>query len=176
MASELEMKCAGTRFAVYRKADAQSFCATSCMAKVGLTPAILDGIESAMTEDAGDGQQVKLLFSMPGMSLTYVWFKSGLPLHRHDGDCLYCVIAGNLKVGTEALGPGDGFFVGGELPYAHIAGPLGVEVLEFRSTDSFDVCLFGKTVAFWDKTTAAIKVERETWADQRLPNAIGIRA
>ena len=44
-------------------------------------------------------------YTVPGFGLTHVWFKEGyaLPLHSHDCDCLYYVIAGSLKMGTEEL-------------------------------------------------------------------------
>jgi hypothetical protein len=46
----------------------------------------------AELQEAGieEGQAVKLLFSAPGFSLTYAWFKSGFPLprHSHNSDCL----------------------------------------------------------------------------------------
>ena len=53
-----------------------------------------------------DGHQTRLLFAAGGISLVYVWFKSGYPLprHTHDSDCLYYVIGGSLKLGTEELG------------------------------------------------------------------------
>jgi hypothetical protein len=37
--------------------------------------------------------------------VSYAWFKSGypLPLHSHDADCYYLVIAGSMKVGSEVL-------------------------------------------------------------------------
>ncbi|MGJ3627380.1 cupin domain-containing protein [Sphingomonas sp. MMS24-JH45] len=78
---------------------------------------------------------------MPGMSLTYAWFKSGfpLPLHSHNADCLYYIIAGTLKLEREELGAGDGFFVGKDAPDQYKPGPTGVEVLEFRTADTFDI-------------------------------------
>lgn len=92
MATQVELKSETPPcFAIYRKADAAAFSETTCMETVGLTPVITDGIERATAEGADDGQEVRLLFSTPGMSLTYAWFKSGfpLPLHSHDADCLY---------------------------------------------------------------------------------------
>ena len=60
-----------------------------------------------------DGATVKKLFDIPGFSLTYVWFKPHFPLprHSHKQDCLYYIIAGKIKLGTEWLGAGDGFFL-----------------------------------------------------------------
>ena len=160
------------RFRVYRAAEAPPYSETSCMEPSGLTPVILDGIQRAEEAGANDGNVVKLLFAMPGMSLTYAWFKSGfpLPLHSHNADCLYYIIAGSLKLGTEELGPGDGFFVGSDVPYAYKPGPEGVEVLEFRTADTFDIRFLGKTQAFWDKAVAALLDKREAWSGERPPH------
>ena len=110
---------------------------------------------------------------MPGMSLTYAWFKSGfpLPLHSHNADCLYYIIAGSLKLGTEVLGAGDGFYVGTDVPYAYTPGAQGVEVLEFRTADRFDIRFLGKTAKFWDNTVAALRAERGNWPGQQPPQA-----
>jgi hypothetical protein len=121
MATAAPRTQADTRFAIYRGADAPDFSELSVMETVGITPAIAAGIEAAQAEGAADGDMVKLLFAMPGMSLTYAWFKSGypLPLHCHNADCLYYIIAGSLQLGTEQLGKGDGFFVGSDVPYSY---------------------------------------------------------
>lgn len=118
-----------------------------------------------------EGSKVKLLYSRPGMSLTYVWFKSGypLPLHSHDTDCLYFVVAGSLKIGTEVLGPGDGFFLGTDVPYAYVPGDEGVEVLEFRTSNSFDFRSQGKTAAYWTKAVANLNAARENWDAETVP-------
>jgi hypothetical protein len=73
-------------------------------------------------------------------SLTVVEFGPGylLPLHSHGVDCLYYVERGSLRMGNETLGPGDGFFVPKDQPYAYRAGPEGVKVLEFRVGGRFD--------------------------------------
>src|SRR5262245_21076317 len=59
------------------------------------------------------GTKTVLLFSEPGdlgVSLSYVWFKSGyiLPRHSHDADCVYYVLGGQIHLGTQILGRGDG--------------------------------------------------------------------
>lgn len=161
-------------FEVYRAADAPPYSETSCMEYSGITPVIEDGIVRATAEGADDGNEVKLLFSMPGMSLTYAWFKSGfpLPLHSHNADCLYYIIAGSLKLGTEELGPGDGFYVGTDVPYTYKPGPDGVEVLEFRTADAFDIRFRGNTTAFWDKIVDGLRKEKPGWAGQRKPTEL----
>jgi hypothetical protein len=173
MATAADGKEPNTRFTIYRAADAPDFNEISVMEMAGVTPIIAAGIEAAQAAGAPDGDMVKLLFAIPGMSLTYAWFKSGypLPLHCHSADCLYYIIAGSLQLGTEQLGKGDGFFVGSDVPYSYTPGPRGVEVLEFRTADSFDIRFLGKTKTFWDKTAAAVRRERVNWAGQIPPSA-----
>ena len=84
-------------------------------------------------------------------SLTVVEFGPGylLPLHSHGVDCLYYVESGSLRMGSETLGPGDGFFVGKDHPYAYRAGPEGVKVLEFRLGGFQDFKLVEPNVQGW---------------------------
>lgn len=171
MASSTETIETAPKFAIYRAAEAPDFDELNCMEAVGVSEIIADGIERAAAAGANDGNVVKMLFSMPGMSLTYAWFKSGfpLPLHSHSADCLYYIIAGSLKIGTEELGAGDGFYVGSDVPYNYRPGPNGVEVLEFRTADKFDIRFLGKTRTFWDKTIKSLEEMRPNWANERRP-------
>ena len=72
-----------------------------------------------------------------GMNLVHVWFGPNFPLFRHShpryGDCLYYVIAGEIKMGKRTLGAGSTFFLPNGQPYKYTAGPAGVELLEFRA-------------------------------------------
>lgn len=61
-----------------------------------------------------------------------------LPRHSHSADCLYYVVSGEIVMGARELGPGDGFFVPAEQPYAYGAGSDGVVVLEFRHSTAYD--------------------------------------
>ncbi|NWK96242.1 hypothetical protein DM806_11325 [Sphingobium lactosutens] len=159
-------------FQIFRATDAVAYSETSCMELTGLTPVILDGIQRAADAGADDANVVKLLFSMGGMSLTYAWFKSGfpLPLHSHNVDCLYYILAGSLHLGSDELGAGDGFFVGNGVPYSYRPGTRGVEVLEFRTAENFDIRFLGKTVAFWDRTVKVLEEKRTEWADEKAPH------
>lgn len=159
------------RFAIYRGAEARDYAEHGIMNMEGLTPVIAAGLASFRREPNEGGQLVKMLFSAPGFSLTYVWFKSGypLPLHSHRSDCLYYILAGSLKMGSEELGPGDGFFVGSDVPYTYTPGPQGVEVLEFRNSDQLNIRFLGKTKAVWDKTVARMDARRADWVDEVPP-------
>ena len=162
-------------FRIYRAATAKDLGELEIMEYAGLTPIIAAGLAKAgAAADKDAGNVVKTLFAMPGMSLTYAWFKSGfpLPLHTLDADCLYYIVAGLLKLGTEQLGPGDGFFVGCNVPYTYKPGPNGVEVLEFRKTDKFDIRFMGKTEAYWDKTAGALAERQDAWTAERPPHEL----
>lgn len=159
-------------FKIYRGIDAPDLNETEKMTLAGLTPIVEAGIGRWVEAGVAEGNITKVLFSLPHMSLTYAWFKSGfaLPLHSHDADCLYYVIAGSLKLGTEELGAGDGFFVGRDVPYTYKPGPEGVEVLEFRTVDAFDMKFQGRTEAYWDKVVAGMDAARPNWNDETPPS------
>lgn len=159
------------RFAVYRAADAPSFSEVDVMDLEGETPELMSNLGGLIEAGFDDGQTVKLLFSAPGFSLTYAWFKSGFPLprHSHNADCLYYIVAGSLTLGTETLGKGDGFFVPCDAAYAYTPGPEGVEVLEFRNTDHFNIKFLAGTGAFWAKAVDTIRAERPSWLEQKRP-------
>jgi hypothetical protein len=162
---------AAGKFAIYRGAQAPSFSEIDCMDYAGMTPQ-LEATFGELTEAGIDeGQTVKMLFSAPGFSLTYAWFKSGFPLprHSHDADCLYYIVAGSLTLGTETLGAGDGFFVPKDGAYAYTPGPDGVEVLEFRHEQHFNIKFLAASPAFWGKALETVRSERAGWRDQLRP-------
>jgi hypothetical protein len=97
--------------------------------------------------------------------LTYVWFKPHFPLprHSHKQDCLYYIIAGKIKLGTEWLGAGDGFFLPDATPYTYIVGDEGVELLEIRTSSDTNFKSFAHTANWWDKAEKAIRDNRSAW-------------
>lgn len=159
------------KFAIFRARDASTYEETGAMTSSPLTPIEQEG--SVKTVEAGilEGSTIRLLFSAPGFSLTYAWFKSGFPLprHSHDADCLYYVVAGTLKIGTEVLGKGDGFFVGSDVPYTYVPGEEGVEVLEFRTSNQFGIKLLANNPAFWDNALASLAAQKAAWGEQLAP-------
>lgn len=114
-----------------------------------------------------------------GMSLVHAWFGPNFPLFRHShpryGDCLYYVIAGEVILGSQRLGPGDGFFVPNEMPYKYKAGPEGVEVLEFRAGGGIKggaaLKLAERDVDAIRRLTELATAEHEGWKD--APTAPG---
>ena len=160
------------KFRVFRASEGQDLTESQKMTLADLTPVIADGVSRWVGAGVAEGNITKVLFSMPGMSLTYAWFKSGfpLPLHSHNADCLYYIIAGTLKLGTEELGAGDGFFVGSDVPYTYKPGADGVEVLEFRTVENFDMKFQGRTAAYWDKVVAGMDAARPNWSSEAPPS------
>jgi hypothetical protein len=158
-------------FEIFRARDAVDYSEDGPMEAAPASEVENAGFAKLMANGMMEGGQVKLLYSRPGMSLTYCWFKSGypLPLHSHSADCLYFIVSGSLKIGTEELGPGDGFFLGTDVPYAYVPGPDGVEVMEFRTSDRFDFKSLGKSEAYWDKALANLLAAKGKWPAEAAP-------
>jgi hypothetical protein len=158
-------------FEIFRARDASDYSEGGPMHMAQSGEVEMQGLAAMAEAGLIEGSRVKLLHSRPGMSLTYVWFKSGypLPLHSHDTDCLYFVVAGSLRIGTEVLGPGDGFFLGTDVPYTYVPGDEGVEVLEFRTSNSFDFKSLGKTATYWAKALTNLNSARENWDTETVP-------
>lgn len=160
------------RFAIFHGRDSTDFEESGIMSTVMPTPTEIEGSVAAVEAGMMAGTTVRLLFSMPGLSLTHAWFKSGFPLprHSHNVDCLYFILAGSLRLGTETLGAGDGFFVGADVPYAYVPGEEGVEVLEYRGSNSFDIRLLANNPAYWAKAVESVTAKRDDWPEENPPS------
>lgn len=119
-----------------------------------------------------EGATLRVFFEMPGLSVTHVWFKSGFPLprHKHDVDCLYYILAGSLRIGTENLAENDGFFVGANVPYTYTPGENGVELLEIRTANAFDIKLLADNASWWAKAADKVKARRDHWDTEGPPS------
>jgi hypothetical protein len=163
------------RFAIFRFADASPDHGLNDEMEYKPVPPEVAVRGQELTE-AGvyEGAENRMLFSGGGFSLAYAWFKSGFPLprHSHDSDCLYYVVSGSLLMGDQELKAGDGFFVGGDVPYAYVPGPEGVEILEFRATQRFDIKMLAGAGAFWDRALETVKAKRDAWPKERRPSGI----
>ena len=159
-------------FQVFRTSTSPSLDEAGHMELVNATPELEAGIGEALEAGFGEGTVVKTLFSRPGFSLTYAWFKSGfpLPLHTHNADCMYYVVAGSLQLGNDTLGAGDGFFVAKHKAYRYTPGPEGVEVLEFRHAEDFDIDFLAKSAGIWSKIAGTVASRREAWASETPPS------
>ena len=105
------------------------------------------------------------------MHLSYAWFKSGfpLPLHSHDADCFYQIIAGSMQVGTETLEKGDGILVPAGVPYTVTPGADGVEFLEMRPTGDYDTRYRSKVGKYWDRIVETLTARKAGWATEKPP-------
>jgi hypothetical protein len=123
--------------------------------------------EQMMTWALSGSHVVKVLFSQPdGMSLVWSWFGPGYPLprHSHSADCLYYVVAGEARMGNRTIEAGAGFFVPADAPYAYTAGPEGIQILEFRNVDRFDMQIT-EGLDRWDRIVDIVEEQRDTWQD-----------
>jgi quercetin dioxygenase-like cupin family protein len=152
-------------FAIFRGKDAPFLGETGAMPLPAIAAASMPEFERAVASGLGDGEQVRLVFSGAGVSLTHVWFKKDfpLPLHSHNAQCLYYIVAGTLRLGDKTLGKGDGFMIPSDMPYTYRAGPDGVELLEFRTAESFDFQFHSDTPSFWRKAADVCAANQEGW-------------
>jgi mannose-6-phosphate isomerase-like protein (cupin superfamily) len=144
------------------------------MAMDSLTPTQKDGLGKLVRAGYTQGDEVKILVDLPGFSLAQAWLKKDYPLtlHSHDGDCLYYVVAGSLRLGTEDLGPRDSFFVPAGTPYTYRPGPDGVEVLEFRHSGKFNFKMLSKAAAYFDKATETVMQNVDDWKAAKRPSEL----
>lgn len=161
-------------FTIFRAEDAPGLMESGCMTLAPMSDVQMQGLIKTASAGYRDGEQVKVLVDLPGFSLTYAWLKKDYPLalHSHDSDCLYYIIAGVLKLGTEELGPRDSFFVPAGTPYTYRPGPDGVEVLEFRHAQHFNFLNLSKTAAFWDKAARTVADNVDEWRAAKPPSGI----
>jgi quercetin dioxygenase-like cupin family protein len=159
----------GRGIRVFRGADAPTLLEAGCLTLVPPDLAQAVGMGKMARAGYAEGDEIKVLVNVPGFSLTYVWFKPNypLPLHSHDGDCLYYVIAGSLDLGTETLGSRDSFLIPANTPYSYKPGPDGVEVLEFRHETHFEFRNAVRNAAYFDKAAAGVAQNLEEW--RRVP-------
>lgn len=146
----------------------------------GLTETDIAHISELSTNGLGaDGFKSWFLFQDPaGMSLLRVWFKSGyvLPRHSHHSDCLYYILAGEVRMGNQVLKKGDGFLVPSDAAYTYDVGPDGVEVLEFRSSPDFNLVYRNNDNAHWSRIVQAFDQGASRWADEPAPSGIAVPA
>lgn len=159
------------KFQIYRYEGAPTLAESACMTFAPFADDIARLSQEAVEAGMDQGEHLRVLFSLPGFSLTHVWFKKfyPLPLHSHDADCLYYIIAGSLRIGTETLGPRDGFFIPADMPYAYVPGPDGVELLEFRHKTNFSFVNHANGTAFWDKAKKTAEANAEGWKIAERP-------
>lgn len=160
------------KFEIFRAADAPALMESECMSIEPMNDVQREGISALLAAGYLEGDEVQVLCNFPGFSLTHAWLKKDypLPLHTHDSDCLYYIVAGSLKMGTEELGPRDTFFVPAGVPYSYRPGSEGVEVLEFRHATAFNFVNLAKGADWWAKAAATIAANYKDWKTAQRPS------
>ena len=163
---------AESRFQVFRRTDARKLMEVGLMQLQPFDTTQQAGLQDLLRAGYLEGDDTRVLFSIPGFSLVRAWLKKDYPLllHSHNADCLYYIIAGSLKMGTEELGAGDGFFVPAGARYQYRPGPQGVEVLEFRHATHFDFRNCTKGEAFYKKAVETVEANVEGWRHAKRPS------
>ena len=72
---------------------------------------------------------------------------------------------GEIRMGNQTLGPGCGFFAPADAPYGYVAGPEGVELLEFRARSAYDSQVH-ESPDGWVKILEAVRANRDAWAEE----------
>lgn len=159
------------KFQIFRADTAPTLAEAAVLRYEGLTPIIEQGLKDRVEAGVRDGSFAKILFNAPGFSLAYAWHKSDypLPLHSHDSDCLYLVLAGEMRFGKEVLGKGDGAFVPSNTPYTFVTGPDGVEFLEFRNQTSWNIIFKSNNPASWVKSAERTRELHGAWLSEKQP-------
>lgn len=166
---EMERK----RISIFRSTELTSL-AETMERSASTAPQALEGIDRVVNAGLHDGLIAKVAFRQEGpigLSLIHCWFKKGVPLppHSHNVDCLYYIISGSLKFGTEKLGPGDGMMVPADAVYSFTAvGDEGVEFLEIRNHTMFDVKSRSLSKVAWDKYVSRVEENRDAWRQSSL--------
>ena len=168
MSSESESRSRGIR--IFREADASSVRDAQIMERKA-SEIVEQGLAKMFEAGLADAYVTKCLYKSPepdGVSLVYAWFKANhpLPVHSHNSNCLYYIISG---MGADVLGQGDGFFVASDVNYSYVAGPDGVEILEFRDSSAFDIKIRDGSPLAWERLTGICEANQALWKTQRPP-------
>ncbi len=158
-------------FQIFRGADAPELMESGCMSVEPFTDVQRAGMDKLVANGYLHGGETRILCDLPGFSLAHVWFKEGypLPLHSHDSDCLYYIIAGSIQLGNDEYGPRDTFFIPAGVPYTYKPGENGVELLEFRHEPHFNFVNLAKAPAFWEKAAEMVSANSAGWRDAKPP-------
>ena len=163
-----------SRMRIFRDEDARVV-DDEIMPMEGVDARILEGFKQLAGHGLEQAQTIRCLFrdEARGMSLVHIWFKSGfiLPQHKHDADCVYYIIAGEIHAGSVVLRQGDGMFIPKDHDYTYIVGPQGVELLEFRNAAQFNIVLNANDAGQWQRMASAAKKNAEAWKRQLRPPA-----
>ena len=156
----------GRGIVFFSRDDAVSLDDSEMMTPATIAPEVYRNID--LTPIAA-GSRTMALFQgegPDGFSLVTASMKPGyrLPRHTHTGDCLYLVTKGSVLVGRREVTEGSGFLVKSGQPYAYSVGNQGAEVVEFRTTTSFDMQILDQTVERWKPIVDVAVANQELWS------------
>lgn len=148
-------------------ADAPLLQDTDLMSFPEVDPAVADQF---MEWGLSAGHLSKVLYRSDDMSLVWAWFGPDhiLPRHSHSSDCLYFVVSGEARLGNRTVPAGAGFFVPADAPYAYTAGPEGIQILEFRGANAFDMQIT-ESPDRWNRIVETVRTQQETWQTESAP-------
>ena len=160
------------KMTLYRRRDAIGLRESHAMDEVVMPDAAALFMGKFDTSALGDGAFTEMVFQHSGpegYSIVRAWFAPGylLPRHSHDADCTYYVTSGELRLGSQVLGAGEGFFVPKDRPYSYEAGPEGVEVLEFRHATTFNIRFVDEQEERWQRVFDVANRSRQAWREMR---------
>ncbi len=147
-----------------RPSDAPSLLETGMMTRPELDPPAPEQFVAWALTEAHD-LRVQFQQGENGLSLVWSRFEAGYPLprHSHNADCLYYVLSGEARMGNRVVAAGTGFFVPAGTTYAYTAGPVGIEILEFRTKGSFDMQIT-ESVERWNRIVEEVEARKHEWA------------
>jgi hypothetical protein len=161
------------RMQIFRGEEAPSLDGHSSM-EYKLSAENAAGLSKLVDLGLTEGADIRVLYCASGFSITSAWFKPSymLPMHAHDSDCLYYVVAGQLQMGNETLKAGDGFFLPADTWYSYVAGPEGLEILEFRHAEKFDFRVRDGIPKLWERMAETVMQNKETWKSASRPQRV----
>jgi quercetin dioxygenase-like cupin family protein len=160
------------KMTLFRRADAISVGESHAMDDISFPEGAQAFIAEFDFAALGEGAITDLVFrhaGPDGYSIVRAWFAPGylLPRHSHDADCAYYITAGELRLGRQVLGTGEGFFVPKEHPYSYEAGPDGVEVIEFRHATTFNMRFVDEEEERWTRVFQRALANQAGWSEMR---------
>lgn len=169
-AADAEPESSSRGMVFFAKEDAVPLDESNMMAPARIDPAVYKNLD---LRPIATGTRTMALFQgegRDGFSLVTATMKPGyrLPRHTHSSDCLYLVTHGSVFVGRREITQGSGFLVKAGQPYAYRVGDHGAEVVEFRSTTSFDMQILDQTVEKWKPIVDVAVANQEMWLTEPL--------
>jgi mannose-6-phosphate isomerase-like protein (cupin superfamily) len=150
----------------FSSADSPTLDETAIMVRREFDPAIGEALDLGAI---APGSKVKVLYGSgegEQFSLIHAWLGEGyaIPRHSHSADCIYYILAGKLVIGLREFTAGMGLFVPANTPYSFQVAPGGVEYLEFRQANSFDLKVLDQDLGHWRTWVETAKANSEVWA------------